>query len=160
MVLTTPSCFTDLDLLQKLLKLILRFRENMVAVSADIEGMFLQVGVLPDDQPSLCSLWRQIPVSDVIVYHYRQHIFGSKFSPTCTNNALQSTGRDNYNTFPKAAQAVLTKFYMDDYPDSFFTAEDAIELSKELVKLLENGGFKLTKFGSNNKSVLEAIIQD
>ena len=28
-------------------------------VSADIEGMFLQVGVIPKHQPSLCFLWRE-----------------------------------------------------------------------------------------------------
>ena len=49
---------------------------------------------------------------------------------------------------------------MDDYLDSFSTAEEAIEVSQELVKLLQKGGFKLTKFGSNNKIVLEAISRD
>ena len=49
---------------------------------------------------------------------------------------------------------------MDDYLDSFSTAEEAIEVSQEFVKLLQKGGFKLTKFGSNNKIVLEAISRD
>ena len=154
------ALLTGPDLLQNLLKSIIRFRENVIAVCADIEGMFLQVGVLPDDQPSLRFLWREDPTSDVVVYQYMRHIFGSKDSPTCANYALQRTGHDNYDKFPKATQAVLTKFYMDDYLDSFSTAEEAIEVSQELVKLLQKGGFKLTKFGSNNKIVLEAISRD
>ena len=40
---------------------LLRFRQHYFAVSADIEGMFLQVGILPEDQPSLRFLWREDP---------------------------------------------------------------------------------------------------
>ena len=82
----------------------------MVAVSADIEGVF-QVGVLPDDQPSLRFLWREDPTSDVVVYQYMRHVYGIKDSSTC---ALQRTGHDNYDKFPKQAQAELTTFIMVD----------------------------------------------
>ena len=44
---------TGLDLLQNLIHVLLRFRQHQFAVSADIEGMFLQVGVPDCDQPSL-----------------------------------------------------------------------------------------------------------
>ena len=37
------------DLLQNLLYIILKFRQHRYAVSADIEGMFLQVGVPDQD---------------------------------------------------------------------------------------------------------------
>ena len=47
------SLLVEPDLLQNLVFLLLRFRQHHLAVSADIEGMFLQVGVLPEDQPSL-----------------------------------------------------------------------------------------------------------
>ena len=45
------SLLTGPDLLQNLIYVLLRFRQHPYAVSADIEGMFLQVGVLPSDQP-------------------------------------------------------------------------------------------------------------
>ena len=41
------------DLLQNLIFVLLRFRQYKYAVSADIEGMFLQVGALARDQISL-----------------------------------------------------------------------------------------------------------
>ena len=44
---------TGPDLLQKLIHTLIRFRQHQIAVSADIEGMFLQVGVLLSDQPAL-----------------------------------------------------------------------------------------------------------
>ena len=48
------ALLTGPDLLQSLIHVLLRFRQYQHAVSADIEGMFLQVGVIPADQPSLC----------------------------------------------------------------------------------------------------------
>ena len=107
------------DLLQNLLAFLMRFRQHQHAVSADIEGMFLQVGVLPIDQLSLRFLWREDPTTDVVTYQYTRHIFGARDSPTCANFALQKTARDNQVFFPDAASAVMQKLYMVDYLDSF-----------------------------------------
>ena len=46
------------DLLQNWIFVLLRFRQNNYAVSADVEGMFLQVDVLARDQISIRFLWR------------------------------------------------------------------------------------------------------
>ena len=56
------------DLLQNLLFILMRFREHKYAISADIEGMFMQVGLLENDQHSLRFLWREDPTSDVNVF--------------------------------------------------------------------------------------------
>ena len=123
---------------QNLVFVLLRFRQHHFAVSADIEGMFLQVGVLPEDQPSLPTK-----------HQYTRHIFGARDLPTCANYALQRTAIDNQAMFPDAASAVLEKFYMDDYLDSFEDPDVAFKMSQELITLLALGRFKLTKFISN-----------
>ena len=89
------SLLTGPDLLQRLIHTLIRFRQYQYAVSADIEGMFLQVGVLPEDQQCLRFLWREDPSTDVVVYQYTRHIFGAKDSPTYANYALQRTAKDN-----------------------------------------------------------------
>ena len=101
------SLLTAPDLLQNLIYVLLRFRQHPYAVSADIEGMFLQVGVLPSDQPSLRSLWREDPTNNVVVYQYTRHMFGAKDSPTCANYALQRTARDNAKFTPKLQKPSL-----------------------------------------------------
>ena len=80
------------------------------AVSADIEIMFLQVGVLPEDQPSLRFLWREDASTDVMVYQYTRHMIGARDSPTRSNFALQQTAKDNESIYPEAAAAVCKKF--------------------------------------------------
>ena len=148
------------DLLQNLFFVLLRFRQHKYAVSADIEGMFLQVGVLARDQPSLRFLWREDPTSSVVVHQYTRHIFGARDSPTCANFALQKTASDNQAEYPEAASAVVQKFYMDDYLDSFENTADALNLSKDLVAMLKLGGFNLTKFVSNVPEVTTALNPD
>ena len=148
---------TGHDLLQNLIYVFLRFRQQPYAVSADIEGMFLQVGVLPSDQPSLRFLWREDPTTNVAVYQNTRRIFGAKDSPTCANYALQRTARDNAKFHPEAARAVLENFYMDNYFDSVESPEKAVNRSKELVYILHLGGFKLTKFASYVPNLADRI---
>ena len=92
------------DLLQNLIFVLLRFRQHKYANSVDIEGMFLQVGVLARDQISLRFLWREDTTSDVVVHQYTRHIFGARDSPTCANFALQKTATDNMSTYPECLQ--------------------------------------------------------
>ena len=108
--------------------------------------MFLQVGVTLADHPCLIFLLREDLSSEVMVYQYSQHIFGAKHSPNCTNFVLQKTAKDNIRKFPDAVQAVLDKFYIDNYLDSLETPHEALIRAKNLVELLKLGGFKLTKF--------------
>ena len=124
------SLLTGPDLLQNLIDILLRFRQHQFAVSADIEGMFLQVGVPDRDQPSLRFLWREDPTTNVVVYQYTRHIFGAKDSPTCANYALQRTARDSVNQFPEATKAVLENFYMDDYLDSVESPEGSQKIER------------------------------
>ena len=118
--------------------------------------MFLQVGVLPCDQPSLRFLWRKDPTSNIVVHQYIRRIFGAKDSPTCANYALQSTASDNAKEYLEAAIAVLENFYMDDYLDSVESLERTLISSKKLVHLYL-GGFKLTKFVSNVPDLADQI---
>ena len=48
---------------------------------------------------------------------------------------------DNQAMFPDAASAVLEKFYMDDYLDSFEDPDVAFKMIQELITVLALGGF-------------------
>ena len=72
--------------------LMLRFREQQVAMSADIE-MFMQINVAPFDRAFLRFL---LSHNDKIEpYVYTQHIIGATFSPCLASNALRRSARDN-----------------------------------------------------------------
>ncbi|XP_022806184.1 uncharacterized protein LOC111343295 [Stylophora pistillata] len=64
------------DLLNSLIGILMRFRQELIAMSADIEAMFNQVAVPEEDQSVLRFVWRRTPEDKVDVYQYLRHIFG------------------------------------------------------------------------------------
>ena len=131
---------TGPDLLQNLVGIIFRFREHSIALTADIEAMFLQVKVLPADCKVLRFLWRYNVDEEIGVYEHSRHVFGAKSSPTCANYALLKAGDDNKEAHPIAAKAIERNFYMDDFAKSVKTEEEAMLVYKDLRETLKLGG--------------------
>ena len=127
---------------------LLRFREEAVALMADVEAMFHQVRVCADDIDVLRFLW--FPNNDLSQepeeHQMLVHLFGGVWSPSCANFALLKTAKDNSDRFGiKTTQTIKKNFYVDDCLKSVKTDEEAIRLSRDLRELLAGGGFNLTK---------------
>ena len=145
------------DLLQSLIGIIFRFREKKIALTADVEAMFLQVKVPPADCKVLKFLWREKNTDPISVYEYGRHIFGAKSSPTCVNYALRQVGRDSRDDNDMVAKLINRNFYMDDFVKSVASEDEAVEVYKCLRKSLADGGFQLTKWICNSEKVMERI---
>ena len=65
-------------LLQNLTHVLLCFAQHQFAVSADIEGIFVQIGVPNRVQPSTHLLRREDYPKNVVIYQYTRHIFGAE----------------------------------------------------------------------------------
>ena len=146
------------DLLNSLVGILMRFRQELIAMSADIEAMFNQVVVPEEDQSVLRFVWRRTPEDRVDVYQYVSHIFGAKCSPTCSNYASRRTAQDNKDPFPLEVEVVERNFYMDDLFKSVPSLLEACSLQVGLVNLLSLGGFRLTKWISNDKHLLNESL--
>ena len=96
------------DLLRNLVGIIFRFSEHQIAITADIESMFLQVAVPKEECKVLRFLWRDSPEDSIGIFEYNRHVFGAKSSPTCANYGFQQGGRDNKVDFPSAASTIET----------------------------------------------------
>ena len=153
------NLLTRPDLLQNLIGIIFRFREQKIAITADLEAMFLQVKVPPEDCKVLSFLWRDNPNEPIKVYEYGRHIFGAKSSPTCANFALQQVAKDKAHESPQITKLIMRNFYMDDFVKSVPSAEQAIEFYNMLRAMLERGGFHLTKWISNCEQTMTSIDQ-
>ena len=73
------------DLLRGLIETMFRFREGPIALTVDIESIFLQVQVHEKDRLCLRFLWRPRTNEPVQIYEYQRHVFGAKSFPTCAN---------------------------------------------------------------------------
>ena len=145
------------DLLQSLIGIIFRFREKEIALTADVEAMFLQVRVPPTDCKVLKFLWRENHTDPISVYEYGRHIFGAKSSPTCVNYALQQVGRDSRDNNGMVSNLINRNFYMDDFVKSVASEEEAVDVYRSLQKSLADRGFQLTKWICNSEKVMKEI---
>ena len=148
------------DLLPGLIGTIFRFREGPIALTADIESMFLQVQVPEQDRSCLRFLLRPETNGPVQLYEYQRHVFGAERSPTCTNHALKRVRLVNQKEYPIAAKAIQNNFYLDYFIKSVETPEEAIEVFNQLQPLFSQHGFELKMWISNNDAVTEAIAVD
>lgn len=137
-----------------------RFREEPIALSCDIEGMFNQVRVREDHRNFLQFLWWENGNTNKEPREYRMttHLFGATSSPGCVNYALKATADEfGPQISMEAAHFVKRNFYVDDGLTSVKTKEEALRLALDTHKLCEMGGFNLHKFVSNNEEVLAGI---
>ena len=141
---------------------LIRFREEQSAFTADVEAMFHQVLVSEQDTEALRFLWWSGSLDDPPEeYKMTVHIFGAKSSPCCANKALRLTAADHAGEYdPEVIRAVERNFYVDDILKSTSSQAQAIHLATELVKLLQEGGFHLSKFSSNSRELLSAVPKD
>ena len=157
------ALITGPDLLRNLVGVLIRFREERVALVADVEQMFHQVRVKEQDQAALSFLWRNMDQGRAPdVYQMMVVIFGAKCSPTLANYALRRTADDNQEDteISRAAAAVVhANFYMDDLLVSVPDEERARGLKEELTRLVAKGGFNLTKWASNRPEAVDAASQ-
>lgn len=148
------------DLTNNLIGVLTRFREKPIAVKADIEAMFHRVRVAPEDCDSLRFLWWTDGdfSKDPETYQMTVHLFGATSSPSCANFSLRKTAQDNSEDFDsEIVNTVLRNFYVDDCLKSVETKSEGIKLVEQLCALLNRGGFRLTKWVSNDMDVLAKI---
>jgi len=148
------------DLTNSLVGTLTRFRKDLIAITSDVESMFYQVKVPLADADALRFLWW--PNGDLETRPQEcqmlVHLFGGISSPSCANYSLRKTADDSSDQF--SAEAVYTvkrNFYVDDCLKSVPSEEQASNLASELRELLSRGGFRLTKWLSNSKKVIESI---
>ncbi|KAJ8416516.1 hypothetical protein AAFF_G00358040 [Aldrovandia affinis] len=101
------------DLTSSLIGVLTRFRQERVAVMADVESMFHQVKVPPEDADLLRFLWW--PEGDISQelqeYRMEVHLFGATSSPSCASYALRRCAEDTRQLFDAAVvDTVLHNF--------------------------------------------------
>ena len=148
------------DLMNSLISVLLKFRKEPIALVADVEQMFHQVFVNPEDREALRFLWW--PDGDLdkepVLHQMTVHIFGAKSSPCCANFCLQQTAKEFGHLSPSSISDIVFKnFYVDDCLVSLSSVEEAIAVQQKLTELLVRRGFRLRKWVSNKDEVLRTI---
>ena len=148
------------DLINSLVGVLCRFRENEVGVMGDVEKMFYQVKLPEEHQDFFRFLWWPDGDSSKPLQEYRMtvHTFGCVSSPSCANYAIKRTADDHFHEFgSEIANIVKRNFYVDDYLDSSHSSVMGSHRLNNVRQLCQRGGFNLVKFISNSREVLANI---
>ncbi|KAM4544606.1 uncharacterized protein PAE49_017493 [Odontesthes bonariensis] len=148
------------DLNNTLLGVLLRFRKEAIAVTADVQQMFYCFVVRNDHRDYLRYVWYEDNdlSKPVVDYRMKVHVFGNTPSPAiaiyCMRRAAER-GEAEYGS--DARQFVERQFYVDDGLTSVATPEQAIDLITRTKEMLAESNLRLHKVASNSEQVMEAL---
>lgn len=151
------------DLMNRLIGVLCRFRQEEVAFMVDIKSMFHQFFVEEKYRDLLRFLWWEDgdPNKEVIDYRMKVHLFGAGSSPGCANFGLKRAADDGEEKFgPEAANFIRRDFYVDDGLKSVPSVLEAVALIKSSQAVCASAGLKLHRIMSNRREVLESVPED
>ena len=148
------------DLLNELLGILIRFRENEIAIIGDVKKMYHTVRTQEIDHHTHRFLWRDFNTSQHPNTYIIQRVsFGDRPSGTIATLALRKTAERLKQQYPEAANVIINNTYMDDLIESVPTLKDAKKLASDMEKVLITGGFQIKEWMySYNASHVQSIL--
>ena len=150
------------DLTNTLTGVLCRFRQESIAFMCDVERMFHQFHVDPEDRDYHRFLWWENGNLDYQPVEYRMnvHLFGAASSPGCANFGLKYIASENEGQFGTgAADFVRRNFYVDDGLRSVDAIPRAVEHVNNAREMCSEGALSRHKFVSNNRELMESVPQ-
>ncbi|XP_011858578.1 PREDICTED: uncharacterized protein LOC105556116 [Vollenhovia emeryi] len=126
-------------------------------IGADLQKMFRQVLVHPDDRDFQRILWRFSLDEPVGEYRLNTVIYGQGCATYLAVRCLRQLAMEQLEKYPLASSAILNDTYVDDIISGADTVDAARALQEQLSSLLREGGFEAHKWCSNSESVLTEI---
>ena len=91
------------------------------------------------------------------------HVFGAKSSACIASFAIHCAideAQRKGNISEDSAEFARKNFYVDDFLCSTDTTDDGIRIAHEITEAVMKGGFRLTKWLSNERKVIESFPTD
>ena len=146
------------SMLNKLLGVLLRFREGKSAFLGDISKMYHSIDIPLIDQMTHLFLWRNLE-SDCqpTTYAMTSVNMGDKPSATIAQVALRKTAEQAVEQFPAAARLIIENSYMDDIPGSTNSHEESLQMTDNIETILTPKNFIIKEWIFSGSAVTEAI---
>ncbi|UYV73022.1 hypothetical protein LAZ67_10001583 [Cordylochernes scorpioides] len=159
---TTQISLNDLlhvgpKLQNNIFNILLKFRTNSVALVADIEKMYRQIRLHPDDIKYQTILWRDRKDLELQEYNLLTVTYGLACAPYLAIRTLHQIAHEVQVSNPRVSKIIREDFNVDDLLTGCPTVEDAKGLVQQLIAVLGSGGFVLRKWVSNETSIIEDL---
>lgn len=136
--------------------ILLRFRFHKVALCADIQKMYRQILVHPDNRRFQCILWHREGSSVPVTFKLNTVTYGTSSAPFLATRSLFELATTE-SDYPKASKAVLEQTYVDNTLSGCPTVNEALKLYHEITGLLAKSKLEMRKWCSNSCELLKSI---
>ena len=140
---------TGPNLLPDLVGVLMRFRRWQIALTADIQKAFLQVGVDIDDRDAHRFLWDDEGTTRVM--RFARVPFGNRGSPFLLMATIRYHLANSQQT--EVVQELQENLYMDDWLSGCDKEDKAFKMFDEAQTIMLEAGMTLAKWASNNKDL-------
>ncbi|XP_043258558.1 uncharacterized protein LOC122400888 [Colletes gigas] len=153
------ALMTGPTLQDDLFSLLLRFRLYAYVLTGDIEKMYRQFLVRPEDRSFQRILWRD-QRNRIATYELNTVTFGLTSAPYLATRCLQQLATDEQMEFPIASLVIKRDMYVDDLLTGANTIEEANELQTQILGMLQRGGLNIRQWASNEPRLLTGLGED
>lgn len=143
-----------------LFTILLRFRLPRYVFTTDIQKMYRQVLVHPDDRRFQMIIWRQDSSKELKFYQLNTVTYGTRPAPYMAIKCLLQLSSEYRQKYPLGAKALGENFYVDDGLLGKNSLTSAKQTQDELKIILKSAGFELRKWCANHPQLLEGIPAD
>jgi len=151
---------TGPNLIPKLFDILLKFRWNHIALTADIEKAFLMISIHPSDRDTIRFLWLKDPTdvnSEQIHFRFTRLVFGLRPSPAVLGSVISHHLNKFRQQYPDLISTIENSLYVDDLIAGAANVEDAYNLYKKARSIMAEGNFNLRKWNSNSPHLIDQI---
>ena len=134
--------------------MLIKFRSNCVALTADIEKAFLMVGIKKEHRNVLRFLWFSNPNDaqpEIVQCRFNHLVFGLRSSPSILGATIKHHLELYRRSEPKLVKLIEKSLYIDDRLSGELNEDNAYEIYKKSKKMMAEGGFNLIKWKTNSR---------
>nr|XP_022909018.1 uncharacterized protein LOC111420285 [Onthophagus taurus] len=140
--------------------ILMHWRRYQFVFTADIEKMYHQIIVHPNDRKFQQILWRDCENQPLSVYQLATVTYGLACAPYLAIRCLKELSIDCIHDSPLASNIISNDMYVDD----IISGADDLETIKaqilQIDNVLKSAGFVARKWMSNNNLVLNQLSKD
>ena len=146
--------------INSILGVILRWREEQVALVGDIRKMYNSIHINPTEQHCHRFLWRDLETREPDIYAITRVNMGDRPAAAISAEAIYMTADMNADIFPDVTQLLKTSTYVDDIVFSVSDKKKAMELTRSTTKVLSSAGFTIKHWLFSEESEPRKSLDD
>ncbi|XP_072934956.1 uncharacterized protein [Epargyreus clarus] len=140
-----------------LLSILLRFRQHKYVILADVEKMYRQILVHPDDRYLQRILWRDKPTQSLRAFELNTVTYGTANAPYLATRCLKQLGLECKDI--QISKVILHDFYVDDLLSGGDDLNEVRDLREKITATLASARLPLRKWKTNEPQLVSEFTE-